>query len=378
MHEIDVAWPRLESPDPIDYLGLVGMGAEAVEPPHLGLPLHRLTEDVHDLSAVDEAPAERSLGLEADEQHQIARIAEAVLQVVENASALAHARRGDHDDGFAHLVERARFVGRARVAQSCESQRLPVVLKEAPAGRFVEQLGVTTKHGRGLRGEGAVDVDRQIRDRAPLHQVVQRRHQLLRPAHGERRHDQPTAPLDRARHAFDEPAFGLGRGRVETVAVRALHDERIHAGRRLGIREDRPPGAAEIAAHAEPEAARPIAELERRERRPQDVPGVEILDRDTRCEIPRLVVATGREPLERRAGVLGRVERLERTALSLPGSRVRVRVTSQVLEVALHQECTVREHRATQIRGGWRCMDPAPEAVAHERRQIAAVIQVRV
>lgn len=110
MDEEDPAWTRRQPFHPRDELVLIGVGAEPVHTGDLGAHPHRLSEHIHGLGAVTQTAAQRSLGLETDEQHGVVLVPETVRQVMEDPTALAHSRRRDDDAGVAPVVERARLV----------------------------------------------------------------------------------------------------------------------------------------------------------------------------------------------------------------------------------------------------------------------------
>src|SRR5206468_500473 len=111
-----------EPSDPGDQLVLIRVRAEPLERGDLGANARRLTEDVHDLGAFHQSTAEGPLGLESDEEHRVALVAESVLEMVEDAAALTHARGGDDDAGLRAIVETLRFLGRGDVAQTVEAE----------------------------------------------------------------------------------------------------------------------------------------------------------------------------------------------------------------------------------------------------------------
>src|SRR5439155_4296603 len=117
---------------------LVRVGAESVQGGDLGADRDRLAEDVDGLRAIAQPPAERALGLEADEQDRVPDVAEAVAQMVQDAPALAHARGGDEDARGGEVVERPRLLGAPDVAQPLESERLALPLLERAPGRLIE------------------------------------------------------------------------------------------------------------------------------------------------------------------------------------------------------------------------------------------------
>ena len=75
------------------------MRRETAERMHLCFDPHRQTVDAHEGFTVHQRAAERARGLEAGDHHMALRSAEVVPQVMEHASAVAHAAAGD-DEGM--------------------------------------------------------------------------------------------------------------------------------------------------------------------------------------------------------------------------------------------------------------------------------------
>ena len=90
--------------DPLLEPGAVGVGGKRVDDLHLRLELHLLAEDPERSPLLHDAAAQRVLGLEADDEDDVVRVAQAVLEVVQDAPALAHAARGNDDHRTRHVV----------------------------------------------------------------------------------------------------------------------------------------------------------------------------------------------------------------------------------------------------------------------------------
>ncbi len=123
------------------------------------------------------------LGLEADEEHEVAVVTDAVDQVMEDAARLGHpARRHDHGRP-AHLVQRLRFLHVAHVPHQREVEQLRAAGDQLFP--LVEDLGVQPEDGRRAHRERAVDEDRHLGNVAETPELVQRVDDLLRPPEGE-------------------------------------------------------------------------------------------------------------------------------------------------------------------------------------------------
>jgi hypothetical protein len=76
---------------PTMQLSAVAVGAVAIEDFHLGGKLDVVAQHANHRTLLDDAAAQRVLGLETDDQDRVARIARALLQVMENATRFRHA-----------------------------------------------------------------------------------------------------------------------------------------------------------------------------------------------------------------------------------------------------------------------------------------------
>ena len=94
---------------PADELVGVGMRREAVEALNLRFDGDFFTEDADALDAVDEAAAKAAFRLIADEENRRFRAPEIVLEVMQDAAGIAHARGRDDDGAALFAVERAGF-----------------------------------------------------------------------------------------------------------------------------------------------------------------------------------------------------------------------------------------------------------------------------
>ena len=300
---------RLEPYHPRDQFPLIRMRAEAIQRHHLGAALHRLAEDVDRVLPVPQATPQRALGLESHEQNGVPRLAQTVFKVVQDAPALAHARCRDDDARGLALVERARLIGGHQIAQAVEAERRAILLLERAARLVVEAFRMMPERLRRAPRHRAVHEDRHFAHHVALHQIVQRRDQLLRASDRERRDQHAPAARQRALHHLGQLPHGVLRGRVLAITVGALQDQHVHAARGLGIAQDGAASAADVAAHAEAHVPPVLLELEHGERRAQDVSGIEIRDAHVFEQRPGVVVGMAHHLLERAVDVVCRVER---------------------------------------------------------------------
>ena len=88
---------------PIQQVGLAGMGAESAQGVHVGFDGNFFAENLDVFRAVHQQAAQRAYGLIANHEHMCFRLPQVRLEVVQNASAVAHARAG-HNQTRAGLV----------------------------------------------------------------------------------------------------------------------------------------------------------------------------------------------------------------------------------------------------------------------------------
>ena len=122
-------------------------------------------------------------------------LGQAALQVVEDASAGGHARRGDDDARTVNLVDGLRLLGGAGEGEPPGAQGLDAPVEQG-VHLGVVVLPVGPVDGRRVRGHRGVDEDRQRRDAPGLLELPQEEEDLLGPADGEGGHDDgaPRAP----------------------------------------------------------------------------------------------------------------------------------------------------------------------------------------
>src|SRR5690606_24843373 len=96
---------RLEMADPVDQLGLAGVGREAAQRVHLRVHRDALVHQLDGPGAIDDRPPQRAAGLEAG-YHQVTFLApEVVLEMMQDAPAGAHAAAGDDDHAALEAVD---------------------------------------------------------------------------------------------------------------------------------------------------------------------------------------------------------------------------------------------------------------------------------
>ncbi len=195
---------------------------------------------------------------------------------------------------------------------------------------------------------------------------------LLRPLERERGNDDLPSALDGRPDRSREHFGGLVDRRVSPPAVRALDDQVIDVGRRLGIPEDRHVLPAEIDRVGEPRRGAVLPQLEERRRRSEHVPGVVEGHRYAVRDFDRHVVPVAAKTSERLLGVLAGVER--------GAGRKPLLATDLVDEsdVLFLDMPAVGKHLPAEVAGRLGRVDLPAKAPLHEARYIAAVVDMRV
>ncbi len=117
----------------------------------------------------------------------------------------------------------------------------------------VEDLGVHPEYGGDVDGEGAVDIDRDIRDLAVAVEPVQAVDQLLRPTHGKGGNQQLPSPIRHPAHRGAQPRLGVVERLVVPVGIgRFDHQSVDRSRRRLRVSDDGKAAPADVTGKDQP------------------------------------------------------------------------------------------------------------------------------
>ena len=151
---------------------MVGVTAEFIEFDDFGAQAHRFTKDVDFGLLVDDLAAEGMFSLEAGDQDGVAGVFDVVLEVVEDAAKLAHARGGDDDARRPEIVERLGFGNVLDIAELAESEGLLPVRGET-GGFFVVEFGAIPEDFGDSDGQRTIDEDGDAGDTPLLDESMQ-------------------------------------------------------------------------------------------------------------------------------------------------------------------------------------------------------------
>ncbi len=210
----------------------------------------------------------------------------------------------------------------------------------------------------------AVDVDWQDRDTLLLFKTLDPINHFFGAANGERRNDDLATAIEGIVDDRVERGSVIVR-RMDAIAIGRFDEEGVGARNWRGIRQDRPPVAAEVAAEDDGLSAL----VEARIRRPEQVAGVDELDVDAGHNRNRPVVADRLQQGQRPGRIERRVQRERRLVL-------RITAAIRVTRVFFLQVRGVGKDEGAQFASAWGAEDSSPEPVCDETGQIAAVIQM--
>ena len=349
------------------------MGAVAVDSLDRCAHGHFPAVDADRIHAFEQAPTQSMFGLEADEEHGGALFDSVVDQMVQDAAAFAHAGGADDHRGTVEGVQALRIVRASIVVQPIEAQRILVLVgRQRLEHLLVVALRVDAHDIRDVDRQRAVHVDIDA-GQATFHlELVQAVHQLLRPPERERRDQELAAAFERLADRAKERGLGLPARLVLLHAIRTLHDHVVRPVDDLRILDDRHAATAYIAGEDETPFRVALRDVKDHARRAQDVAGEHEVRAHAADRFERAVKVDRDEAFERFDRVPRGVERFEgRLAVLLP-------IAIDELDVVLLNVGGIQEHVGAEIARCRSGVDRPVEAVAHQRGQIAAVVDVRV
>ena len=318
--------------------------------------------------AIDERAAARARRLESGEHDEVLLAGAEPLQMVEDAAAGEHAAGGDDDARPGHPVELLGLVDAAVEVYVLREEALPLRLGER--GIEILRADAAAIHLRHLDGHRAIDVHGDLGDLARLHELAEHQRDELHARDGERRDEDRAAARERV---AERRAYLVDQRRriVRAVAVCRFDHECVARRQRLGVVVQRHVVAADIAAEDDRRVAAADADAHLRERRAEDVAGVQQPHVDAAAQVERLVVVDGAEAAHGAPDVIGRVQRQRRVVLAEA-------LAVGVLGVLFLELRGVEQDDLREVARGRRAVDGAVEALADEAGQGAAVVEVGV
>ena len=383
MHQEHLLQRRRHRGHPVQQLLLVRMPAQRVDRLHLRAHPHRLAQDVHLLLLRHQLAAQRVRRLIARDQHQVPRVLDPVLQVMQNPPGLAHARRRHHHKWHLQLVQRLALLHRLRILQPVPPERVFSLGEECARIRVPIFLVLLENLGHGGR-QRAVHKDRELRNLLRFDHLVQQQHQLLRPLHCKRRSDNMPAARQHSLHQPRQLGLHIAHRSVQPVAVRALHNQVVRRRCRIRVLDDRQVLPPHIAREQHPHRLPLLRRLQQHVGRPQHVPRIRRRHREPGIlrrarQHLRLMQLHRLEQRARRRRVVLRIQRRQR---SRPRRHLDLLPPSiplaNKLRIALLDMCRIFQHRPAQVNRRRRRIDRPAIPLLRQQRQVAAMVDVRM
>ena len=190
-------------------------------------------------------------GAIADEQHEIIRVANVILQMMPDASCFGHARGADDNGRLLQIVEFHGMRHFADVGQVLHAEGIGLFPQE-PVDGVVEAFRVQTEDFRGIHAQGAIDKDGHLRQCPGERQLMERIDNLL--GSPDRKRGDDDLPLARQGFAHQAADLGVGGGLGTVLApsVRAFNLKVINRFHRLRIAQNIILAPSDIAAEQIP------------------------------------------------------------------------------------------------------------------------------
>ena len=295
--------------------------------------------------------------------------------MVADAARLAHAAGREDDLRHAVRVDHAGFLAGHADPQPRESDGVDALLQQRK-GLLVKAVRVGIfKNARCFDGQRAVNVHREVAvplDKAFFFDLADEVEHLLRAAHRKAGDDHIAAPVEGALQNFGQLVHIVRARAVAAVAVGRLHEHIVRFLNVGRVLDDGLVQVADIAGEDQLRGGVALGDPQLDAGRAQQVAHIHEPDLDARGKLHPSLIRNAREQLHGRFGVLHGVHGLHRFragALALAVFPLRFKF----LNVG-----GVPQHDAAQLHRGVRCIDLAPEAVAHQQRQHTGVVDVGV
>jgi len=367
-HAADVAGESLDVLFQFIFVRVAGIGVEGND---FGADIMRFAEDVDGRLALGDLVAERAFRAITDEQDEILRVADVVLQMVPDAPGFAHARRADDDHRLLAVVQLLGILGAADVGEVAHAEGVFLFMQKF-RDALVVTFGVLPVNLRGVYAQRAVHENRHARQAAAQGDLMQHINNLLGAPDGKGRDDDPSPLVERVAH---EPADGrvrVGSDGVFASAIGGFNLEIVHVFDRHRVAQDFIAASAHVAAEEPAEFSAFFLKIQNHLRRAENVAGVAECDVHAVQHGEGLFVAVRDELFHGLLGVRNAVERLDGRLMFFCAP------FGDEERVLLLNVRGVNEHDAAKVARGISAMDGAIVTLLDEIRQVAGVVNVRV
>ena len=211
--------------------------------------------------AIDQPAAERTHGLEAGEHHVTLFAPEIVLEMMADASALAHAAARQDDRAGADAVDGHRLWRGAGQTQIGQGEHIAVAA--SPACRLlVVQTPVTRVYLGRFNRHRTVEKDGPAIQAPVAHMLLEQVQQFLRAPDGEGWNQDVAATLAGLGKDFAHLTHRVRPAAMPAVAVGRFHHHQVGLAQAGRVAQDRRIAMAEITAEHQPPRATVIAQLQ--------------------------------------------------------------------------------------------------------------------
>ena len=292
-----------------------------------------------------------------------------------DTARVAHTGGGNDDLGRRVHVEHLGLLARLDQVKVREGEHVRAVLHKLERLLVKIAVQIAAEHSRRRLGKGRVDVHREVRrrlDELLILDLADKVQKLLCAAHGERRDDDVAALAERLVDDLGKLvgiAPDLG---VVAVAVGRLHHDVVGLFEKLRVADNGLVDVADIAGEDDRLVHAVFFQLKRDGRGTEQMARVGEHRAHTLAEVDLFFILAGRHVLEDIQRVLLGVERIDMLAARALALAV------FVLSVALLNVSGVEQHDLHQICCQTCRQDAAVEAVFHQQRDTARVVDVRV
>ena len=345
------------------------MGRETAHIDDLCCHVDGLAHDLNLFGSFDQVPSHGAFRLIPGKDHGALRTPQVVLQVMEDPPRIGHTAGRHNDLGTFYAVDHAglfRCCGKMRIFHGKE----PVTLEfnQRPCLRVVFLL-VGQGDSRCLGGQGAVDVNRYVRDLAFLGQLLEIIQQHLSTPYRKGRKDHVPAPFYRFIDDLRQFRF-LIINLVLAVAIGRLRGDEVRPLQDGGVFNDGLVGLAHVAGKDHGGLFAILLNFQPDHRTAQDMTCNPELRRYPGNDLKRFFKIMNIKIMQRRVGI---VHREQRKHPGFPGPQS---FPVGIFRIRLLDMGAVRQKDRTQLLGRFRAVNASLEAFLHQPGDQAAVVHM--
>ena len=364
---------RLKGVDPLQQALPVGVARKAGELADLRLHLDGFAEELHVVRTLQQRAAQRVHGLIAHKEDGAFLPPEVMLEVVADTARFAHAAGRDDDLRHGVSVDGTGLIAGDADLQARELDGVDALCQQS-VGLFIKAGGVgVLEDSGGLDGQRAVDVHREAAvagDQILFLYLADEVEQFLSAAHCKARDDHIAAAVEGALQDLRQLCHIVGPRAVAAVTVGGLHKDIICVFQICGVFDDRLVVVADVAGEDQLCGRAVLRHPYLDAGRAQQMAHIHKADDDAGRKLDLFIVIIAPEQRDGCLGVLNGVHGFHRLCAGALAFAV-LPLSFEFLDMR-----RVAQHDAAQFCRGPGGIDPAPEAVAHQKRQKARVVDM--